>query len=113
MLRIILPTSDDPPVFILEGKLAGDWAKELIRVTQDIGPGTNCVFDLEEVYHVDPLGEETLRWLNRLGARFTTNTAYGKYLCQRLHLHRVPATKLLRRRRGGKAPPNAPVVPPK
>lgn len=113
VLRITLPTRDDPPTFVLEGRLAGDWAKELIRVTRDLGPRTTSVFDLEEVFYVDPLGEETLLWLNRLGARFVTNTAYGKYLCQRLHLHRAPATKPVHKRRGGKAPPDTPVVPPK
>jgi hypothetical protein len=84
-----------------------------MRVTRDLGPRTTCVFDLEDVYYVDPLGEETLLWLNRLGARFITNTAYGKYLCQSLHLHRAPATKSVHKRRRGKAPPDTPVLPPK
>ncbi len=82
-----------------------------MRVTRDLCPRTTSVFDLEEVYHVDPLGEETLLWLNRLGARFITNTAYGKYLCQRLHLHRASAIKSARKRRRGKAPPDTPVPP--
>ncbi len=112
VLRITLPTRDDPPVFVLEGRLAGDWAKELMRVTRDLGPRTTSVFNLEEVYYVDPLGEETLLWLNRLGARFITNTAYGKYLCRRLHLHRTPATNPVQKRGHGKAPPDTPVSTP-
>lgn len=112
MLRITLPTRDDVrPVFILEGKLAGEWVKELIRVTREICPGTNCVFDLEDVFYVDSLGEETLCWLNRLGATFVTETAYGKDLCLRLKLHRVTAAEATdlgpRRQRSGKSPPDA------
>jgi len=88
MLRITLPMRDDPPVFILEGRLAGLWVKELLRVTHDIGPNTNCIFDIEELLYVDQLGEQTLGWLNRLGATFIAENAYGKDLCERLHLRR-------------------------
>lgn len=112
MLRITLPTRNDiRPVFILEGKLAGEWVKELIRVTREIGPGTNCVFDLEDVFYVDQLGEETLCWLNRLGATFITETAYGKDLCERLGLRRpsnAETSLSLRKRKGGKDPPDTP-----
>lgn len=89
MLRITLPTREDPPVFVLEGRLAGLWVKELIRVTRDLGPRTTSVFDIEDVIYVDSLGEETLLWLSRLGATFITMNAYGKDLCRRLHLRRT------------------------
>jgi hypothetical protein len=49
MLRITLPTSEEHPVFILEGKLAGLWVKEFIRVTSHLGPGTTAVFDITAV----------------------------------------------------------------
>ncbi len=62
--------------------------KELLRVTHDIGPNTNCVFDIEDVLYVDKLGEQTLGWLNRLGATFIVENVYGKDLCERLHLRR-------------------------
>jgi hypothetical protein len=97
-------------VFVLEGRLVGLWVKELIRVTRQLGPGTTSVFDIEDVFYVDSLGEETLLWLNRLGATFITNTAYGKDLCRRLHLRRAATSKLdaacPRNRRGGKDPPD-------
>ncbi len=91
MLRITLPACDDDPVFTLEGRLAGEWVQELIRVTRQIPPGTSCVFDIDNVFYVDSLGEETLLWLNRLGATFITRSAYGRNLCQRLHLSRISA----------------------
>jgi hypothetical protein len=90
MLRITIPTPDQKPaVYVLEGRLTGLWVKELLRVTRGIGPNSDCVFDLEAVSYVDRLGEETLRWLNRIGVRFATDTAHGKELCHRLHLRRV------------------------
>jgi hypothetical protein len=85
--------------------------KELIRVTCDLGPRTTSVFDIEEVFYVDPLGEETLCWLNRLGATFITETAYGKDLCERLGLRRASSAERglgAHKRRGGKDPPDIP-----
>ena len=75
-------------MFILEGRLAGLWVKELLHVTRDIGPNTNCVFDIEDVAYVDQPGEEALKRLNQSGATFLVKSVYGKDLCERLHLHR-------------------------
>jgi len=86
--------------------------KELIRVTHELGPRTTSVFDIEEVSYVDPLGEETLLWLNGRGATFIAENVYGKDLCRRLHLRRAATSKLdaacPRNRRGGKDPPDIP-----
>ena len=82
-------------MFILEGRLAGLWVKELLRVTRDIGPNTNCVFDIEDVAYVDQLGEDALKWLNRGGATFIAKSVYGKNLCDRLHLRRPIAADVV------------------
>ncbi len=118
MLRITVPIHEDVPLFILEGRLAGEWVQELIRVTRHISPGTTCVFDIEDVSYVDLLGEETLLWLNRLGAAFIADNAYGRDLCHRLHLHRTTATRPdsssdPRKQESGKAPRGSPIPPPK
>jgi hypothetical protein len=89
-----MPTREDDPLFILEGRLAGEWVEELIRVIHRIRPGKKCVFDIENVFYVDSLGEEALFWMNRLGARFITENAYGRDLCRRLHLCRTTAAKV-------------------
>ncbi len=95
MLRITTPNPDDKPaVFVLEGKLTGACANELLRVTLHIDLHSDCVLDLQSVSFVDPFGEEALCWLNRLGARFTTDTFYGKDLCRRLNLRRVGCTRV-------------------
>jgi hypothetical protein len=113
VLRISLPTREDQPLYILEGKLAGLWAKELIRVTRQLGPGTTAVFDLENVIYVDSLGENTLLWLNRLGATFIAENVYGKDLCRRLHLRRAteakPGASSSLGQKAGKAQPIPPI----
>ena len=109
MLRITLPTSVKSPVYLLEGKLAGLWAKEFIRVTSHLGPGTTAAFDIENVIYVDSLGEETLLWLNRLGAVFIVENVYGRDLCKRLRLRRMTKKKAvnLSSMQIGNAPPPA------
>ncbi len=109
-----MPKPDsNPSLFVLEGRLAGEWAKELIRVTRKIPLNQQCVFDLEDVFYVDSLGEETLCWLNRMGATFVTETAYGKDLCERLHLHRMTADETSARegRKRRSTEPHHPAVP--
>jgi hypothetical protein len=109
VLKISLPTREGHPLYVLEGRLAGLWAKELIRVTSQLGPGTAAVFDLENVYFVDSLGENTLLWLNRLGATFIAENVYGKDLCRRLHLRRSTEARSSASspigQKAGKAPP--------
>jgi len=89
MLRITLPTENQSGLFILEGRLTGLWAKELLRVARAIDQGCRNIFDLQEVFFVDSEGEAALRWLGGRGARFITDSAYGKDLCNRLKLRRV------------------------
>lgn len=89
MLRITLPSSDGPGIVVLEGRLAGLWAQELLRVAREANHGPGTIFDLQEVFYVDSHGEEVLRTLSHVGATFATDTAYGKDLCKRLRLRRI------------------------
>ena len=93
MLRITLPTASDSGLFILEGRLTGLWARELLRVARGANQGYGNTFDLQEVFYVDSEGEKALRWLGGRGARFITESAYGKDLCNRLNLSRVIASE--------------------
>jgi hypothetical protein len=112
VLRITLPTEEDASLFILEGRLAGAWVKELMRVTSQLDPRTDCVFDIENVLYVDPLGEEVLLWLNTLGATFIATNPYGKDLCRRLHLRRIATAKSTlqnaNKQKSAKTPPGTP-----
>ena len=89
MLRITLPTAGHSELFILEGRLTGLWVKEFLRVARGTNQGFGNIFDLQEVFYVDSEGEEALQLLARRGARFITESAYGKDLCHRLKLQRV------------------------
>ena len=94
MLRITLPSTNGPEIVALEGRLAGLWAQELLRVVRKANQGPGTIFDLQEVFYVDSSGEEVLRILSQVGARFITDSAYGKDLCKRLRLHRIAAPEL-------------------
>jgi hypothetical protein len=89
MLRITLPSANSSEVFILEGRLTGLWARELLRVARGANKGYDNIFDLQEVFYVDSAGEDALRLLGGRGAKFITESAYGKDLCNRLKLCRV------------------------
>ena len=89
MLRNTLPTASRSGLFILEGRLTGLWVKEFLRVARGTNQGLGHIFDLHEVVYVDSEGEEASRSLARRGAKFITETAYGKDLCHRLKLERV------------------------
>jgi hypothetical protein len=93
MLRITLPTASHSGLWILEGRLTGLWAKELLRVARAANHGCGNIFDLQEVLYVDSEGEEALRWLGGRGAKFITESAYGKHLCDRLNLPRVSGSE--------------------
>lgn len=89
MLRITVPTASHPGLFILEGRLSGLWVKEFLRVTRGTNQGEGNIFDLQEVLYVDSQGERALQVLARKGAKFITESAYGRDLCGRLKLKRL------------------------
>lgn len=64
MLRITTEEEGDVTRFRLEGKLIGDWVKELercwIRVKQ-VGPSHRFVVDLDDVNYVDAKGKALLK----------------------------------------------------
>ena len=94
MLRITLPSANGSGIVVLEGRLAGLWAQEFLRVVRKANQGPGTIFDLHEVFYVDSSGEKALRILSRVGARFATDSAYGKDLCKRLRLRRIAAPEL-------------------
>jgi hypothetical protein len=46
----------------------------------------NLFVDLTEVTYIDHAGEETLRWLGQLGAKFAADNPYALHVLERLHL---------------------------
>jgi hypothetical protein len=54
----------------------------------DSHPAPPSLFvDLTEVTYIDHAGEETLRWLGQLGAKFTADNPYALHVLGRLHLN--------------------------
>ena len=94
MLRITVSKRKDHPMYVLEGRLAGNWVQELMSVTSELNQGSNAIIDIEHVHYADPLGEKALQWLNRLGAAFVVQNAYGVDLCDRLELSRVSVSEV-------------------
>ena len=94
MLRITLPTESHSGLFILEGRLTGLWAQELLRVARRTNQSYGNIFDLQDVFFVDSAGEKALQLLGGRGARVITESAYGKDLCDRLKLRRVDALEV-------------------
>jgi len=113
MLRITISKRNDHPMYVLEGRLAGEWVQELVWATRDLGPGTKAVVDIEHLHYADALAEKALHWLSRLGAVFVVQNPYGVDLCERLKLRRLTMAesdpqKQERKGRSGKSIPSAP-----
>ncbi|MGA7560927.1 MAG: hypothetical protein WCF61_17280 [Terriglobales bacterium] len=71
MLRITVEEKDDLTNFRLEGKLTGDWVKELERCwirAKHIEPGTQFTVDLSGVNFVDEKGKTLLESMVSEGA---------------------------------------------
>lgn len=85
MLRITIRQHEERVCVVLEGRLVGKWADELRRVILDTDLHSLPVdVDIKDVTSVDENGEEVLRWLSRIGARFQNGAASSKWLCERL-----------------------------
>ena len=70
----------------LQGRLVGPYAEDArVTLTRYQVP-TSVLVDVSELFYVDPLGEQVLLWLGRLGARFVAVNVYTRALCERLHL---------------------------
>lgn len=74
----------------LQGRLVGLYAEDAMgTLAQRKAPATVLV-DLSEVTFVDPLGEQVLSWLGRLGAKFVAVNMYTREVCARLQLQVAP-----------------------
>jgi len=86
VLRISISTNTSPQTFVLEGRLIGPWATELLRIVHQLASDEAPLINLDAVTYVDQRGEVVLRLLSVRGAIFQTETAYGRELCRLLHL---------------------------
>jgi hypothetical protein len=90
MLRIEIRESADSLVLKLEGRFAGDDAKQARTLAVDVAERGKLVVDLTEVVFVDATGEEALSVLGQFGVEFIAPNSYLLDVCERLNLPLVP-----------------------
>lgn len=86
MLRIKMQDSANTLTVRLEGRFAADDAEHVRMLVTHCNVETGLVVDLREVTFIDSVGEATLSFFGRLGAKFVAEDAYTLDVCQRLHL---------------------------
>ncbi len=74
------------PIFRMEGRLVGEWAKEARALVTKNGDLKGLVVDLTDVCYIDSLGEQFLSWLGSLGAEFVAENTYAMAVVERLQL---------------------------
>ena len=86
MVRISFEQRPDCLIMRVEGRLVShfaDEAKHLI-IGRQLAP--ELIVDASEVTFADSQGEEALRWLGSVGAKFVAESSYSLHLCDRLNL---------------------------
>jgi len=86
MLRVETQETIDAFIFILEGRLTGEAAEQVLKLAIQCKTELRLIVDLTEVMFLDSVGEEVLSLFKRLGAEFVSDTAYSKDVCQRMQL---------------------------
>ena len=99
MLRITMHDDEDAFTFQVEGRLIGDWAKELERCWERALPACgekSRVVDLTGVLFIDEEGIRVLNKLCREGARFRTAGLLNSAIVAEIRLNRKPQVENLR-----------------
>jgi len=86
MLRVETEQLDGALICRLEGRFTGEGAEEVRRLVTRCDNKLDLVVDLTDVMFIDPVGEEVLLFVKRLGAQFVAETSYSRDVCERLEL---------------------------
>jgi len=86
MVHITLEEHSTDVTMRIEGRFVGDFAEEARRLIVRRDFPAELVVDLSEITFADSAGEEVLRWLSGVGAKFVAESSYSLHLCERLHL---------------------------
>ena len=70
----------------VQGRLVAQFAEEAKQSIIRRKLPAELVVDLSDVTFADSAGEEALRWLSGLGAKFVADGSYSLHLCERLQL---------------------------
>jgi ABC-type transporter Mla MlaB component len=86
MLRAEMQDSEKGLLVRLEGRFAGDDAEHLRMLVTRRNIEGQLVVDLTQITFIDSVGEATLSFFSRLGAKFVAEDVYMLGVCQQLHL---------------------------
>jgi hypothetical protein len=86
MLRVETQDSANTLIVRLEGRFTGDGAEQVRTLVTRCNIEGGLVVDLTDVTFIDSVGEATLSFFSRLGAKFVAEDAYTLDVCERLHL---------------------------
>jgi hypothetical protein len=86
MLRVETQELDGALICRLEGRFTGKGAEEVRTLVTRCDSKLELVVDLTDVMFIDPVGEEVLLFVKRLGAEFVAETSYSRDVCERLQL---------------------------
>jgi anti-anti-sigma regulatory factor len=90
MLRTTIVDTPSEQKWILQGRLAGQWATDLKACWAEkrgARHGRKCVVDLEDVTFIDSEGEGVLLQVVQDGAELVSSRAYVKHLLAELVKH--------------------------
>jgi hypothetical protein len=88
MLRTMITDTPFEQKWVLQGRLAGQWAidlKERWESSKSAREGRRCAVDLEDVISVDDQGERVLEEMVAEGVVFLASRAYMKHLLASLY----------------------------
>jgi hypothetical protein len=101
VLRITIVDTPAEQKWILQGRLIGPWAGELManwKRAHAEGNGQGCVVDLNEVTFIDTNGEKVLAKMMKQGAHFIVSGLYATHVIENIQARfksRVHKTFLL------------------
>jgi hypothetical protein len=70
----------------MEGRLVGHYAEDARSFLGLSDVPEKFFVDVSGLTFVDPLGEQVLSWLERIGAKFVADKDYPRNVCERLCL---------------------------
>lgn len=86
MLRAAFSNGDEGLALKLEGRLVGAWAVQVESLLSSRYVSNGLLVDISDVTYVDSFGEQLLRGLRDLQAKFVAETCYARDVCERLQL---------------------------
>ena len=86
MFRITFDEDSTGVIMHIEGRFVGDFAEETKQLIVCRNLPAELVVDLSEITFADSAGEEALKWLSGIGAKFVADGSYSLDLCERLQL---------------------------